>query len=160
MLKNNQRERMRTMITKKRWTPEEDAIFMDMYNDITELYPNLTPDDVFRKMEESHQFNGKRTFDALKRHYYVLKENEKPKQTNEYSDFLLSLELMRNTYESTLLENQQLKKRIAELEEAHKEFEVLARVMDKARKMVVTEELGEHEKPRFKMDGNGNLERV
>ena len=147
------------MITRKRWTPAQDAHFMYSYNE----FKNEGKDDeyIFNALSQWSEF-GDRTIAALKARYYTLtnEKQAKPKQTNEYSDFLLSLELMRTTYEATLLENQQLKKRIAELEENNKEFEVLARVMDKARKLVVNEELGEHEKPRFKMDGNGNLNRI
>jgi cell division septum initiation protein DivIVA len=66
---------------------------------------------------------------------------------------------MRDAYEALKHENIQLRQRVTSLEHDLKEFEVVAKVMEKARKLVVHEELGEVQPNRFKMAANGDLQR-
>lgn len=62
-------------------------------------------------------------------------------------------------------ENRELKKQLADITKKMSELEsdnkMYAGIFDKARKLAVNEETGDHTaaKPRFKMDANGNLER-
>ena len=148
------------MATRKRWTPEQDKLLIDGYDGWKHTTPDRTDDQIFELLTEGDLSN--RTKAAVAARYYELTNGKKtkPKQTNEHIDFLLSLELLRTTYEVTLIENQKLKKRIAELEQKEGDFDALTQIMDRARKLAFLGETGDMEKPRFKMDGNGNLERL
>ncbi|MGM9925267.1 MAG: RsfA family transcriptional regulator [Bacillus sp. (in: firmicutes)] len=61
-------------------------------------------------------------------------------------------------------ENEDLKKEVRDLEErlelVEDDYRALIEIMDKARKMVVSEEVKKNQKVKFQMDKNGNLERV
>lgn len=144
------------IITRKRWTPEDDNQLLKLYTELKAVHEE--DNIVFGTLSNSKWFPDRTRASVQARYYHLI--NEKPKQTNEYSDFLSALELMRKTYEGALLENQQLKKRITELEQKEDDFNALTQIMDRARKLAFLGEAGEMEKPRFKMDGNGNLERV
>ncbi|RTE07697.1 RsfA family transcriptional regulator [Paenibacillus whitsoniae] len=61
-------------------------------------------------------------------------------------------------------ENNKLNKQVNEVETDYRvvndDYKALIQIMDRARKMAFLVEEEEEEKPRFKMDANGNLERV
>jgi prespore-specific regulator len=61
-------------------------------------------------------------------------------------------------------ENKDLEKKVAELENnsvtMQEDYETLMQIMNRARKLVLFDEEGEAKAPRFKMDRNGNLEKV
>ncbi|MEW9698116.1 RsfA family transcriptional regulator [Paenibacillus sp. SI8] len=61
-------------------------------------------------------------------------------------------------------ENDKLNKQVNEVETDYRvvndDYKALIQIMDRARKMAFLVEEEEDEKPRFKMDANGNLERV
>jgi hypothetical protein len=56
-------------------------------------------------------------------------------------------------------ENKLLRNQLAKLEEQSKDYEVLTRLLQTTRKMIVEEDNATVAKPRFRMDQNGNLER-
>ncbi|WP_318247490.1 RsfA family transcriptional regulator [Rossellomorea aquimaris] len=61
-------------------------------------------------------------------------------------------------------ENKELEKKVAELESnsvtMQEDYETLMQIMNRARKLVLFDEESEAKAPRFKMDRNGNLEKV
>ena len=61
-------------------------------------------------------------------------------------------------------EYEELKKRVdhtqADYESINEDYKTLIKIMDRARKLAILDEEEEEEKPKFKMDINGNLERV
>ncbi|GKS12499.1 RsfA family transcriptional regulator [Paenibacillus chitinolyticus] len=61
-------------------------------------------------------------------------------------------------------ENEQLNKQVNEVETDYRvvndDYKALIQIMDRARKMAFLVEEEEESKPRFKMDANGNLERI
>ncbi|WP_042349041.1 RsfA family transcriptional regulator [Bacillus massiliigorillae] len=61
-------------------------------------------------------------------------------------------------------ENEELKKEVRDLEDrlhiVEDDYRALIEIMDKARKMVVSEDGRKNQKVKFQMDKNGNLERV
>lgn len=147
------------MITRKRWTDEENGVFLEMYNTIRDDPQNRTADEIFDFMAELKPFKGIRTAAGLKRHYAHLAEEAKgkPKMTGELEGFLQDIHNIQHAYESTLAENQRLKKRVAELEAKEADFDAMAMAMEAAKRFIAGEQQG---RTRFKMDQNGNLERV
>lgn len=61
-------------------------------------------------------------------------------------------------------ENEQLKKQVNEVKSDYQvvndDYKALIQIMDRARKLAFLEQDEEEHKPRFKMDANGNLERI
>jgi prespore-specific regulator len=61
-------------------------------------------------------------------------------------------------------ENERLNKQVSEVQTDYRvvndDYKALIQIMDRARKMAFLTEEEEEDKPRFKMDANGNLERI
>jgi len=61
-------------------------------------------------------------------------------------------------------ENERLNKQVSEVQSDYQtvndDYKTLIRIMERARRMALLDENQEEEKPRFKMDANGNLERI
>jgi hypothetical protein len=144
---------------RKRWTEEDDAKIMEHVQTYSEMNPTHTKKQMFRALSD---VMGEPPASINARWYRIQKEQaekEKEDTTKGYNDFLSSLQQMRDAYEALKHENIQLRQRVTSLEHDLKEFEVVAKVMEKARKLVVHEELGEVQPNRFKMAANGDLQR-
>lgn len=147
-------------IQRKRWTDEENSIFIEMYNKINDDLQPRTPDEVFEFMATEQPFVGVRTAGGLKRHHAYLiaeaKESSKPKMSSELAVFLSKFNDIKEMYEYVLAENEQLRKRVKELEEVEKDLASLTQIMERARKVAFEVD----ERPRYKLDGQGNLTRI
>lgn len=86
-------------------------------------------------------------------------------QTSVNSD-IVKIENQRLKHEIAEIrrENKELEKKVAKLETnsvtMQEDYETLMQIMNRARKLVLFDEEGEAKAPRFKMDRNGNLEKV
>jgi hypothetical protein len=151
------------MAGNKKWTDKDNVYLVNLYNELKT--PEVTDDELFDSIMD--KFPG-RTVVALNRQYYKLtngkgagvkakKERVIHKVVPAHTDFLEAIQDLKNSYEAVYTHNVQLRKRVDELEH---DYQMMAKIMEQARKMVVAEALGEHEKSRFKMDQNGNLNRV
>ncbi|MGM7684607.1 RsfA family transcriptional regulator [Cytobacillus sp. Hm23] len=92
--------------------------------------------------------------------------------------YLQIIDSSQNEYDELVVENKQLKKRVAHLEnkmdkvdeenqslltnlrQVEDDYKALIEIMERARKMVVLQEEEKQSKVKFQMDRNGNLERV
>ena len=123
--------------------------------------PGIRDSDLFGSLMPL--FPG-RTAVALDRQYYKLTNKSEPKIIHKivpaHNDFLEAAQRFHDDYQSKCAENIKLFQRVQELETQLEDYKMMARIMEQARKIIVAEELGVHEKPRFKMDSNGNLDRV
>jgi regulator of replication initiation timing len=136
-----------------------------MYREYTTTNPDATKTEIFKSMESEFGVNG---ITVQARYYRILKMKSimstAKKVTNikevKYQEFLSNIISMQETYSEIIAENQRLRNQVEELENKLGDYEVLQKVMEEARQIVIKRELGEHEKPRFKMDQNGNLERI
>lgn len=146
------------MITRKRWTPEDDKFLLDTYSDVSNM--GLTDEEIFDTMSISTLTD--RTKAAIQKRYYDLtnagKERKYIRKDEQYSSFLDSIQTLKTSYDAMVIENKQLKKRVSELEQKEDDFDALTQIMDRARKLAF---LGDEPRENtFKMDRNGNLERV
>jgi hypothetical protein len=149
------------MTTKRRWTEQEDKQLLDKVADFKAAADNYTDDEIFAVLADDFR---DRTPVALNRRFYKLtaggSERQYIRKDEKYSSFLEGIQALKSAYDEATVENRKLKKRVEELEQQMQDYEAMARIMDKARKLVVTEQLGEVEHVRLKMDQNGNLERA
>jgi hypothetical protein len=152
------------IITRKRWTTEEETYLLEVYSRLKSN--GMDDSSTFAELATWDEFKVKnRTAAALQKRYSELAGANK-RVINEHvdnsgNDFLKSIQDLKNSYEALYEHNVQLRKRITELEQKEADFEMMSKIMEQARRLVINEELGK--KPdyqRFKMDQNGNLERV
>jgi hypothetical protein len=151
------------MITRARWTTDEETYLLEVYNRLN--CNGMGSAAIFEELATWDEFKVKnRTKAALqKRHGELVgtKENViNVRVDSSFNEFIQGIQDLKNSYETVYNHNVQLRKRIAELEQKEADFNMMAQIMEQARKMVVNEQLGEHEKPSFKMDRNGNLNRM
>lgn len=147
------------MITRKRWTPEEDALLLKKYTDWKTGSPEYTDAQIASRL--ATDFFTNRTEASIYSRYWSL-TSDKGRANNSHKDdqymsFLDGIEALRMSYDSIVVENQKLRKRIADLEQKEEDFDALTQIMDRARKLAF---LGEESATQFKMERNGNLERV
>ena len=106
---------------------------------------------ILHKAEKDLQDANTANKNLLAQNQYLHDENKRLLKGREGTN---ELQAQCKTLQDQLMLSQ---KNYAQLKADH---DAVLRVFDLARKSVVTEEAGEHEKPVFKMDQNGNLERT
>lgn len=128
-----------------------------------------------RKESKKSHFKGKSISTVVEEVQHEILEQSQTLNLNDVISFLASLE--KNTasrgiederlkqHNVTLQEeNEVLKKEVEELEDKlvsiEEDYRALIEIMEKARKMVISEENKKNPKVKFQMDKNGNLERV
>jgi hypothetical protein len=133
----------------KRFTPEEDALIMDSMN---EKLDHVSIDDLCKDLGELLD----RTPNSIYNRLYRMSKKEPAAVIEESKPHDLDNPIARimDLYNQKLDEIERLKKRILQLETEQKQF---AEVLMMARKMLVNDEQAATS---FKMDQNGNLERM
>lgn len=140
----------------KIWTESEDKKMLVLFDELKNCdHDNYTDKEIFALMSEESE----RTPKAIEQRVYKLKSMGVETVTNDHNAFLEGLQDLKTSYETVNAQNAQLRKRVEELEAQLQDYQMMARIMEQARKIIVAEEMGPDEKPRFKMDQNGNLER-
>jgi uncharacterized protein (DUF2252 family) len=152
-------------VTRKRWTTEEETYFLNKVEEIRNIGVMTQLKDIFEEMATWDEFKKKnRTVAALAKRYSELKNPNTDKVIHKvipaYSDFLEAVQRFHNDYQAKCIENDKLKQLVQELEQQLSDYQMMARIMERTRKMIVKEELGEVEQVRLKMDQNGNLNRM
>lgn len=118
-------------------------------------------EEMFITQEDRHDTNESITYDDIIR---FLKQQKAMSYdyTKQHRVYEKEVEEKNREVEELRKENRELKQRIIELESGYKvvneDYRALIQIMDRARKMAFLNE--EEPKPIFKMDLNGNLERI
>jgi prespore-specific regulator len=85
-------------------------------------------------------------------------------QGSQGSQIKLENERLKMENENLKRKNEELKRKVQQLTEQHstiqEDYQALVQIMDRARRMVMFEDTEERQAPVFRMDKNGNLEKV
>lgn len=137
---------------RRAWTPQEDHALLQFFDQKRES-TTLT---VRQIAGHYAHVNPDRTYSAYMNRYARLKRHPEEQPLQETRAYL-ALQTLIEEYTIMQRRIQELEKRVEELEPMEEEYNRLCLIIEGARKAAFKQE---EATPKFKMDQNGNLERV